>query len=69
VRQNEPMDCCLECEWNHILRNAALDDIFFYAQQESILKNKLIEIKKHLREAENRYEKIWKQFELLERRF
>ena len=63
VRQNEPMDCCLECEWNHVIRNQALDEIFFYTREESMLKKKLVETKKRLREAEKRYNDMWKKLD------
>lgn len=63
IRLNAPAEYCLDCEWSNIIRNQTLDEIFFYTMEESNLIKKLIETRKRLREAEQKYDDMWKKLD------
>jgi hypothetical protein len=63
VAQNEPMNCCLECDWVHTIRIQALDELFHYEEEEYQLKQRLIDVRKRRKAAMKQYEEMWKEMD------
>jgi len=61
IYNNQPLIYCLECEWKHTVRNEALNTVFFYVEEEIALKKKLRDIRKNKRDAEKRYNQLWRE--------
>jgi chaperonin cofactor prefoldin len=57
------MNCCLDCDWLHTVRNQALQELFFYLEEEESLKQKLKFVRKNKRDLEKRYNELWEQLE------
>lgn len=63
VTDNHPMNCCLNCQWLQTVRTHALEEFFFYKEEEEALVKKLKELRKKIKEAEDRYETAWLEVE------
>jgi hypothetical protein len=61
--ENNSMQYCLDCDLLQILRAQALDDIFFFMQEENDLKKRLSFIKRSRKDAERRYNQLWADIE------
>lgn len=64
VLDNLPKMCCLNCDFIHTMRNQALDEIFYYTEEEYALKQRIKELRKKRKEAEKRYEQMWRELGL-----
>lgn len=60
---NEYSRYCIDCDWSHTIRNQALQELFFYMEEEETLKKRLRNIRKRKKEAEKNYNEIWDKFE------
>ena len=63
IINNEYSRYCIDCDWSNTIRNQALQELFFYMEEEETLKKRLRDIKKRKKEAEKNYNEIWDKFE------
>jgi len=63
ILHNQFASCCLDCDWLHTVRNQALQELFFFLEEEEALKKKLKFVRKNKRDLEKRYIELWEQFE------
>jgi len=59
VGQNDPMLCCIDCQWVNTVRDECLQEIQFYLEEEQALKRNIMECRRRRKLAENKYNEIW----------